>query len=57
MSVFECTDQLTFSQMAQNEFSVYKAEEGGDAVASLTDDTKELKLLVAGNSGKLFGEM
>ena len=37
--------------MTQNEFSVCKAAEGGDAVASLTDDNKELKLLADGNSG------
>ena len=43
--------------MTQNEFSVCKAEEGGDVAASLTDDTKELKLLADGNSDKSFGEM
>ena len=43
--------------MTQNEFSVCKAAEGGDAVASLTDDNKELKLLADGNSGKSFDEM
>jgi len=38
--------------MTQNEFSACKAEEGGDAVASLTDGN-----MAGGNSGKSFGEM
>lgn len=38
--------------MTQNEFSAYKTEEGGDAVASLTDDN-----VADGNSGKSFDEM
>jgi hypothetical protein len=38
--------------MTQNEFSVCKAAEEGDAVASLTDTNAE-----DGNSGKSFGEM
>ena len=38
--------------MTQNEFSVCKAAEGGDAVASLTDNNA-----ADGNSGKSFGEM
>ena len=38
--------------MKQNEFSVCKAEEGGDAVASLTDDNA-----ADGNSDKSFDEM
>ena len=38
--------------MTQNEFSVCKAAEGGDAVASLADNNA-----ADGNSGKLFGEM
>ena len=48
----QCAYQITFSQMTQNELSVCKAEEGDDAVASLTDDN------AAGeNSGKSFDEM
>ncbi len=39
---------FTFERMAQNKFSVRKAKEGGDAVASLTDDNA-----ADGNSGKL----
>jgi len=35
--------------MTQNEFSFCKAEEGGDAVASLTDDNA-----ADGNSGESF---
>lgn len=35
---FQCADKFIFSQMEQNEFSLYKAEEGGYAVASLIDD-------------------
>jgi hypothetical protein len=38
--------------MTQNEFSACKAEKGGDAVASLTDDN-----MADGNSGKSFDEM
>jgi len=38
--------------MTQNEFSACKAEEGGDAVASLTDDN-----MADGNSGKSFDEI
>ena len=47
-----CTDTFTFSQMAQNEFLFCKAAEGGDAVASLTDNNA-----ADGNSGESFGEM
>ncbi len=43
---------MTFSKMTPDEFSVCKAEEGGDAVASLTDDNA-----ADGNSGKSFCEM
>jgi len=43
---------LTFSIIAQNKFSVCKAEEGGDAVASLTDDNA-----ADGNLGKKLCEM
>ncbi len=50
--MYWCTVSFIFSQMTQNEFSVCKAEEGGDAVASLTDDNA-----ADGNSGKSFGEM
>ncbi len=50
--MYWCTVSFIFSQMTQNEFSVCKAEEGGDAVASLTDDNA-----ADGNSGKPFGEM
>jgi hypothetical protein len=38
--------------MTQNKFSVCKAEEGSDMVASLTDDNA-----ADGNLGKAFGEM
>jgi hypothetical protein len=38
--------------MAQDEFSVCKAAEGGDAVASLTDNNE-----AAGNSDKSFCEI
>ncbi|MDE6926089.1 MAG: hypothetical protein K2P59_12655, partial [Acetatifactor sp.] len=41
----------------QNEFSACKAAERGDAVASLSEATKELKLSADGNSDKSFGEM
>ena len=43
---------FTFSQIMQNEFSVCKAAERGDAVASLSEAKA-----VDGNSGKLFGEI
>jgi hypothetical protein len=43
--------------MTQNEFSVCRAAERGDAAASLTDDNKELKLLADGNSDKSCGEI
>ena len=38
--------------MTQNEFSVCKAEAGGDVAAALTDDNA-----ADGNSGKSFGEI
>ena len=38
--------------MTQNEFSACKADERGDAVASLTDDN-----MADGNSGESFDEM
>jgi hypothetical protein len=38
--------------MTQNEYSVCKAAEGGDAVTLLTDNSA-----ADGNSGKSFGEM
>ena len=50
--VIQCDNTFTFKQMTQNEFSVCKAEEGGDAVASVTDDNA-----ADGNSGKSFGVM
>ena len=40
---------FTFSQITQNEFSVCKAAERGDAVASLSEVNA-----ADGNSGKLF---
>ncbi len=42
-----CTDKLMSLVIAQNEFSVCKAEEGDVAVATLTDDNA-----ADGNSGK-----
>ncbi len=48
----QCAVSFIFSQMTQNEFSFCKAEEGVDAVASLTDDNTADE-----NSSKLFGEM
>ena len=45
-------DYLIFRLITQNEFLFCKAAEGGDAVASLTDNNA-----ADGNSGKSFGEM
>ena len=45
-------DTFIFSQMAQNEISVCKMAEQDDAVTSLNEVIKELKLPADGNSGK-----
>ncbi len=51
-SASQCADTFTISYMTQNKFSVCKAVEGGDAVASLTGNN-----VADGTSGKSFDEM
>lgn len=52
-----CTVLIIFSRIVQKDFSVCKAEEGVNAVASSTDDTTIASDRSNRNSGKLFYEI
>ena len=41
--MYECTDKLILETILQDKFSYFKAEEGGVAVATATDDNAEIR--------------
>ena len=41
--MYECTDKLILETILQDKFSYFKAEEGGVAVATTTDDNAEIR--------------
>jgi len=45
--MYECTDKLILETILQDKFSYFKAEEGGVAVATATDDNAEIRNLDA----------
>ena len=47
MTMRQCTDKLILETILQDKFSYFKAEEGGVAVATATDDNAEIRNLDA----------
>ena len=54
MAMRECTDKLILETILQDKFSYFKAEEGGVAVVTATDDNVEIRnnMIYDGISGK-----